>query len=199
MLPCYSTGATLGRVQHDLVRYECQGRGSLHAHILLWVHPDDIDRVSKEITASIPVSRTVGAGCTANPFLDTCHDATQERLRQIVLRKQVHKCRHGPGGCMHQRATCQHGFPFVPNPVGTRMDPEYGQRYVYFRADKHDENIVPYHPMVLLLWNGHMNIQVTGRLHYATYLHVLFISYCPWQMNSPTGSLTHYLIGVLPD
>ena len=41
------------------------------------------------------------------------------------------------------------------------MDPEYGKRYVYFRADKHNENIVPYHPMVLLLWNAHMNVQVT--------------------------------------
>jgi len=30
-------------------------RGTLHAHILLWVHPDDVDKLSQEITASLPV------------------------------------------------------------------------------------------------------------------------------------------------
>jgi hypothetical protein len=143
-----------------MVRYECQGRGSLHAHILLWVHPDDISRVGDEITASIPVSRQVPPGHTADPFADHCSDPQQERLRLLVLRKQIHACRTMPGGCRHQRDTCQHGFPFAPNTAGTRLDPEYGKRYIYFRADEHDANVVPYHPLVLLLWNAHMNIQV---------------------------------------
>jgi|694.fasta_scaffold106649_8 hypothetical protein len=30
-------------------------RGTLHAHILLWSHPEDIDKVTQEITASLPV------------------------------------------------------------------------------------------------------------------------------------------------
>lgn len=44
----------LGRVQHYLVRYEVQARGSLHAHIILWLHPDDVAAVSREIIAYVP-------------------------------------------------------------------------------------------------------------------------------------------------
>ena len=39
-------GGICGRVQHYVVRYECQGRGSLHAHIMLWIHPADVDDIS---------------------------------------------------------------------------------------------------------------------------------------------------------
>lgn len=43
----------LGRVQHHITRYELQGRGSLHAHCLLWIHPDDKEGVSQSIVAAI--------------------------------------------------------------------------------------------------------------------------------------------------
>ncbi|WIA28669.1 hypothetical protein OEZ86_011205 [Tetradesmus obliquus] len=42
----------LGRVNHYVTRFEAQHRGSLHAHILLWVDPADLPRVSQEITAT---------------------------------------------------------------------------------------------------------------------------------------------------
>jgi hypothetical protein len=47
-------GGLLGRVLHWVVRYEVQARGSLHVHVLLWLHADDVDRVTNEICACIP-------------------------------------------------------------------------------------------------------------------------------------------------
>lgn len=43
-----------GRVRAHMARYESQGRGSLHVHMLLWLHADDVERVCDEITASLP-------------------------------------------------------------------------------------------------------------------------------------------------
>lgn len=33
---------------------------SVHAHIMLWVHPDDVDRVAREISATIPAMPVPG-------------------------------------------------------------------------------------------------------------------------------------------
>lgn len=47
-------GPMFGRVLEHVVRYETQNRGSLHAHILLWVEADDIPAVTAEISATCP-------------------------------------------------------------------------------------------------------------------------------------------------
>lgn len=44
----------LGKVLHYVIRYEEQNRGSLHAHIILWVEPSHADRVANKISAAIP-------------------------------------------------------------------------------------------------------------------------------------------------
>lgn len=46
----------LGRVKHYVIRYEVQERISLHAHIIFWIHEDDVDRVTNEITTYIPAT-----------------------------------------------------------------------------------------------------------------------------------------------
>ena len=46
-------GGMLGRVQHHIIKYEVQGRDSLHAHIVLWLHLDDVDNITSEICAYI--------------------------------------------------------------------------------------------------------------------------------------------------
>jgi hypothetical protein len=48
------TNPIFGRITEHVVRLECQGRGSLHAHILLWVHPDHQEWVRSTITATAP-------------------------------------------------------------------------------------------------------------------------------------------------
>ncbi|KAK9827574.1 hypothetical protein WJX74_011054 [Apatococcus lobatus] len=46
-----SSPQILGRVQHHATRIEVQHRGSLHVHVLLWIHPDDVARIADEIMA----------------------------------------------------------------------------------------------------------------------------------------------------
>ena len=38
------TRGILGTVSHIFIRYEVQGRGCLHAHIMLWIQPGDVDK-----------------------------------------------------------------------------------------------------------------------------------------------------------
>jgi hypothetical protein len=44
----------LGKIDHFVMRLEVQGRGSLHAHIMLWVAEEDVNRVTDEIVAVVP-------------------------------------------------------------------------------------------------------------------------------------------------
>jgi hypothetical protein len=46
----------LGRVEHYMVRYECQHRESLHVHMVLWLHNEDVERVSNDISAAVPAA-----------------------------------------------------------------------------------------------------------------------------------------------
>lgn len=142
----------LGRITNYLVRYEAQGRGSLHAHIILWVHPEDLPDISKEIIAYIP--------CTWSEAENRWYplpSPKDTRLLDLVLKKQIHTCREG--GCCKE-GKCQYGFPFE---TSISQAPVYNQktkRYDYCRLNHCDRNVVPYHPSVLLLWGAHMNIQV---------------------------------------
>lgn len=100
-----------------------QHRGSLHAHILLWVHPEDMPRVKQEITATRCKYKEVQAAdgaITHTP--DLPDDPVADRLYMLVERKQMHKCRDTKGGCKHERHDCRYGFPFAPNLQGTVFD-----------------------------------------------------------------------------
>lgn len=135
----------LGHVQHYLVRYEIQNRGSLHAHIILWISNEDVDKTTKEIAAYIP---TVDEPTTNH----------SNELRSLVITKQIHRCRDAcrfMPGC----ATCKYGFPYEPHyQIEPSIDPQ-SSRWLYFRPGYEHRNVVPYHPTVLLLWKAHMNIQ----------------------------------------
>ena len=67
---------TLGRVKHHVIQYEIQSRGSVHAHVILWVDEDDIEQTTSEIVAHIPVA--------------IASDNHASRLRDLVLQKQTH-------------------------------------------------------------------------------------------------------------
>jgi hypothetical protein len=115
-----------------------QHRGSLHAHILLWVDPADAAKVAQEITATrcnyAPDHDAPGpAGC---PWRDDVHLSgtndlqqmtTEERLHRLVQRKQIHTCRAGPLGCCRGDRPCRYGFPFPPNLDGTYLEAKSGR------------------------------------------------------------------------
>ncbi len=45
----------LGNIKKHVIRYEIQPRGSLHAHIILWIIENDIERITNEIITSVPI------------------------------------------------------------------------------------------------------------------------------------------------
>jgi hypothetical protein len=164
MQQCLLGHTLLGKVHHWVRRYEAQGRGCLHAHILLWVDESDIERVAQEITASMPCTyqqdSTTGM---MKPNIPPPGDGSLVSLLcQQVLLKQMHTCRHNKYGCRPadygNQPRCKKLFPFQPHRQGTTFD-ALTNRYEYFRFCEYDMWIVPYHPGVLLCWNGHMNIQ----------------------------------------
>ena len=87
-------GGLLGRVTHYVIRYEVQQRGSLHAHIILWLHPEDVSRVSAEIVANVPAEFVpldpTDQRSTGEFRTPTCPE--QAQLSEIVQRKQLHRC-----------------------------------------------------------------------------------------------------------
>lgn len=151
----------LGHVLHYVIRYEVQNRGSLHAHIVLWLHKDDVDRVSDSILQCVP-ALFVAADGTSNSksTFQVPADANLQTLLAIVLRKQMHSCKDvGAPGC-REKGRCSSGFPYdKPQLHRGALYNASTQRWEYFRPRACDQNVVPYHPLVLLYWNAHMNIQ----------------------------------------
>jgi hypothetical protein len=160
----------LGRVLHYVTRYESQHRGSLHAHILLWVDERDIESVAMEITASYP-GRVMPSLEDENKYIriPPTPSSVEEHLYYLVARKQMHKCDYGPNGCCAKDKTCKYMFPSPPNLSGTIYNEQHG-RYIYLRINSEDAYVVPYHPIILLLWNAHMNIQRITATQWSYYI-----------------------------
>eukprot|EP00798_Chlamydomonas_sp_ICE-L_P009807 gene9807-biopygen6985 len=78
----------LGRVTHHVIRFEVQNRGSLHAHIILWVDPKDIERIASEICGMVPAE--VDPSNSSSFIEPECPE--QARLLHMILRKNMHTC-----------------------------------------------------------------------------------------------------------
>lgn len=117
----------LGRVLDYVIHYEEQSRGSMHAHILVWLHADDVDVVSDSIVACLP-PKTAGMS------------AAQSRMRDTVEFKHQHACR--PVCVEGGRARCKRGFPFAPHYGGTVFDAALG-RFIYYRPGPEHAWTVP--------------------------------------------------------
>jgi len=44
----------LGNIKQHVIQYEIQQPGSLHAHIILWIMENDIERITNKIIAFVP-------------------------------------------------------------------------------------------------------------------------------------------------
>lgn len=119
----FDSPALLGRILHYMIRYEVQSRGSVHAHIVLWVDKADVPRVTNEIVACIP-GRVDELGQLARP-----EDPMRARLYDLVCRKQLHVCRSG--ACV-QDGRCKSGYPFDSHFQGSTLD-SVTNRWKYFR------------------------------------------------------------------
>lgn len=147
-----SDGGILGRVKNYVIRYEVQDRGSLHAHIVIWLEPADVNTTAAEISACIPATFHEATDTFTPPT-----DPHELALYNLVIKKQRHTCCPGQGlGDTH---TCRYGFPQPVQPSRTPVFQPSTNRYLYYRPRHAVRNVVPYHPVVLLLWKAHMNLQ----------------------------------------
>ncbi|CAF0707230.1 unnamed protein product, partial [Brachionus calyciflorus] len=150
-----SKNGIFGEVRHYWSRIECQNRGALHAHILLWL---------KEIRPNL-----IRADCPSDD------DQFSQKLREFVKKYQIHNC--VPRRCFknkkHIFLKCKYGFPFALC-KNDHLSAD-GSKYFYKRTKKLDQNVVQYSSDLLLLWDGHVNVQYVTQRGIEQYL-VKYIS-----------------------
>jgi len=153
----------LGRVEDYVIRYEVQDRGSLHAHIIIWLELADVDTVGSEISACVPAAFDEESNAFVPPT-----DPNELTLFNMVTKKQMHTCR--PDGCLNNNHSCRYGFPCDTQPERTLVFNCLTNRYHYYRPRYADRNVVPYHPVLLLLWGAHMNLQHVTQTAWSFYV-----------------------------
>ena len=110
-------------------------------------------------------------------------DALQCELFELVRDKQRHPCRAAGVGCRHgshqHTPKCKYGYPFNPHDGDTMYD-EPTQQWIYTRpyvpaddsvdAPSVNARIIPYHPLLLLIWKAHCNILIISQSAFSCYL-----------------------------
>ena len=100
----------LGDIEDYAIRYECQGRGSLHVHMILWLRTDaDVADVDSRIIAYVPADYDDDLDAWIPPA-----DPLQLRLFRHAYHKQQHKCRDPTVCSLCSVAICSHSPPRFP-------------------------------------------------------------------------------------
>lgn len=145
----------LGVIEDYWWRIEFQKRGGLHVHMVVWCKSDTVPNTA--VCAEMP---------RGNSF------ANVEVLHKYVKKFQLHlkcypdRCLKGPNGKVLTK--CKYGFPAPLNEC-EKLD-ESGVRYLYVRRNPVDKIVVPYNMCILLMWQGHMNIQKISHGGWQMYL-----------------------------
>jgi hypothetical protein len=149
-----------GNVEHYWYRVEFQNRGAIHIYMLLWLKEDPVK--SQTVCAQIPIL--------------TDKEPESSLIKEYVEKYQIHTCR--PNRCFMNSygnkplLRCKYGFPYKEQ-LNDELQPN-GSGYIYKRT-KIDANVVPYNFKLLLLWNGHINVQYVTKRGIELYL-VKYIS-----------------------
>lgn len=95
----------LGYVDYYMCRYVVQLKLSLYAHIILWLHKDDLNHVTNDVLAFVPTIYDE----TQKSFVEPLN-SIEKKLFKLIDRKQLHnyqkksyKTKHG----------CKYGFSYV--------------------------------------------------------------------------------------
>lgn len=157
-----------GEVEDYAVKYECQSRGSLHVHVVMWLkNENDRKKVAAGIMSYMP--------CELNEDgkpLPPSRDTLPRLLYDIFEGKQIHVCRTEPGGCRADGKDCMMHYP---NPIHTSVIPKErtdGVRrlqYACFRKEC-DLYVVATHFILTILFRSHTNMQVCINEQWCAYL-----------------------------
>ena len=144
----------LGDIQDFAIRFECQGRGSLHAHICIWLSEAESIALDRRIISFVPADFNTDS----NEFIPP--DDPLLRLFEHAKFKQQHTCRN----TTPQRKDCfSEGhckLPF-PQPLHLDVDPVFRpqkRRYMYRCPRACDQRTVSWLPELGLLFDAHVNI-----------------------------------------
>jgi hypothetical protein len=99
----------LRKIKEYVICYELQHHGYVHAHIVLWVDDNDLEKVTNEIIACIPTifDKTIKIFMPPN-------DSLQFKLFKMVLRNQLHEFQKNCIRNLGRNGNCKFGFPFLP-------------------------------------------------------------------------------------
>src|SRR5271168_3082855 len=137
-----------GALKEMVERHEFQQRQAIHSHCLLWTEKSALELLQGGyIRADVP-----------DPDLEPL-------LYNLVQKFQVHTCvERLCGGPQAPTGQCRKGFPADLSERVFQKDQDL--RYTYKRLSEADRWIVPYNAQLLLLYEGHCNVQfcTTGGL-----------------------------------
>ena len=163
----------LGEVDDYVLRYECQGRQSLHIHMCVWLkHEIDVYNIQRTITCHIPAPYCEESKTFIPPNKET--HPVEHRLFNLVITKQQHSC-HTQGGvakpCVNNKTKmCNKNFP---NMIHTSHEPTLHPttaRYIYYCPRHQDRMTVPYVPALLLYANAHVNVHLVRAEEWSFYM-----------------------------
>jgi hypothetical protein len=145
----------LGPVSDYAIRYECQGRDSLHVHMCVWLFSEDaVHALDNRITAYIPAE-----------YDDTSMQFTQpaDPLLAPLFR---HRCR--ASSCLRE-GRCSLLFPHRLHDSSTPILRTEKRRYLYGCPRPVDQYTVPFLPELALLTDAHYNIVKVVSEEWSTY------------------------------
>ncbi len=140
----------------------------MHAHIILWIHPEDKETASRQITAACPCE---GWNEESKNFVAPS-DPLQHRLYRLVVDKQLHTCRST--ACRHNvcpsTVRCKDGFPHaVRTDTVPGLDPNTN-RTAYFCPTEAHQMVPPTSMLLLFSWGAHCNVQTIQQVSWSQYL-----------------------------
>jgi hypothetical protein len=154
----------LGKVKEYVIHYELQHHGFIHVHIILWVQEEDLMKITNEIVVVILVTidETIAKFVVPN-------DSLQNKLFKMVLRKQLHECQ-SQSIRKNRNGTSRFGFPFASHVEPNSFFNKETNKWEYYKPRYEDQNVVSYHPTLLLLWGVHFNVLHITSSYWSFYL-----------------------------
>lgn len=141
-----------GKVTDFWWRIEFQNRGSPHLHLVIWIG----DHPSFETPEGI---QRINENCA-------CEMPTEEmELREIVKKCQLH---HHTETCKKNQTDCRFGFPrseCLETKIVAHSSDDFirsGGRICILKRSQNSRWVNNYHPKLLQIWNGNMDIQPCG-------------------------------------
>jgi hypothetical protein len=139
-----------GKLRELIERYEFQLRGAIHSHCLLWV--------------GMTISELLAQGFIRADIPDPVREP---RLYELVMKYQIHKCKAKICGGIGRYGKCDKGFPAD---TSTRVWHKEGNPCYHYKRGPGDVWVVPYNPELLLIWEGHCNVQYVTSQGLAAYI-----------------------------